>query len=290
MRAPLARELRDQFKTRNVVVRVGDRVKVLKGDYTGKIGRVMRIFTAKLKVAIAGISHKNSKRKRIPVLVHANKLVVLNLGPRRPAFNEYYSPKDEAQIAEYEATSRRYGPLPPSGRRDQPFDHEGELLGDDILKDIKKQVGALDALEKEMDEEIDGTNTKEAAADEVDGEGNDEEEDDNDDDDDDDNDGAGDNDVDGVPSRRRKKVNLRRQQEEEEEEEMDLEIPEELPPAQQVDAAEEDEEEEEEQAEGVDDNNNDEDDESDDQADYDDKDDDDDEEEEDDDNESTAEE
>jgi large subunit ribosomal protein L24 len=46
----LSKELREKFKTRNVVVRKGDHVKVLRGKFKGKTGKIISVDIKKVKI------------------------------------------------------------------------------------------------------------------------------------------------------------------------------------------------------------------------------------------------
>ncbi|GAB5361597.1 hypothetical protein AAMO2058_000726200 [Amorphochlora amoebiformis] len=159
MRAPMSKTLRVQFKKKNVLVRVGDFVKIEKGDHKGKTGRVIRIVTEKLKVAIQGITKRTAQDKTVHVLIYANKLSVLALGPRRKEFEGLYTPEDEMALKEFEATSRTIGPLPPGGRRntmkEELIDDTGVTRTQDVNMEKAVQAGDDDFDELDTDE-VDG--------------------------------------------------------------------------------------------------------------------------------------
>ena len=51
----LSKELREKHKTRNITLRKGDSVKVLRGQFKGKTGKVDKIDVKKTKVYITGV-------------------------------------------------------------------------------------------------------------------------------------------------------------------------------------------------------------------------------------------
>ena len=66
----LSKELRNKFKFRSIRVRVGDTVKVMRGNSRGKVGKVERVDVRKEKVFITGFSVQ--RRDGSPSLVSFN--------------------------------------------------------------------------------------------------------------------------------------------------------------------------------------------------------------------------
>ena len=66
MNAHLSEELHKKYKTRSLRVRVGDTVKVMRGDFRGKAGKVERVNVTDEKVYITGV--ELSKRDGTKVL------------------------------------------------------------------------------------------------------------------------------------------------------------------------------------------------------------------------------
>ncbi|MBM3281828.1 MAG: 50S ribosomal protein L24 [Candidatus Diapherotrites archaeon] len=63
MAAPLSKELRTKHGVRSLAVRVGDTVKVLRGDYLGKSGNVNQVDRKRNKVYIQGVMRKKTDGK-----------------------------------------------------------------------------------------------------------------------------------------------------------------------------------------------------------------------------------
>lgn len=65
----LSKELRQKYSTRNIRVRKGDTVRILRGTYKGKEGKVNDVDTKNLKVFVDGIEHtkREGAKKRIPL-------------------------------------------------------------------------------------------------------------------------------------------------------------------------------------------------------------------------------
>jgi len=67
----ISKELRAKLSTgkRNVTVRKGDRVKVMRGEKKGHAGKVMEVDLSSLKVYVEGASRRNAKgvEKLVPI-------------------------------------------------------------------------------------------------------------------------------------------------------------------------------------------------------------------------------
>lgn len=83
--AHLAKNLRQQYKRRSAPVRVGDKVKILRGSYTGKSGSVERTDTKRHLIFITGIdATKRDGSKRLIPLQPSNLIIEeLDLKDRR---------------------------------------------------------------------------------------------------------------------------------------------------------------------------------------------------------------
>jgi large subunit ribosomal protein L24 len=75
----LSKELREKFGIRNMPLRVGDKVKVVKGSYKGKSGKVSEVDLKRLFVKIEGITRKKADGTEIPVKFRPWNLVITDL-------------------------------------------------------------------------------------------------------------------------------------------------------------------------------------------------------------------
>ncbi|MCS7122488.1 MAG: 50S ribosomal protein L24 [Candidatus Micrarchaeota archaeon] len=65
---------------RTTRVRLGDVVRVMRGDYAGKEGKVIGLDTKTGRVYIEGISRKNASGKERSIGIHASKLMLISRG------------------------------------------------------------------------------------------------------------------------------------------------------------------------------------------------------------------
>mgnify|MGYP000442139483 CR=1 FL=1 len=79
MRAPLSKTLRQTHKKRALGVRVGDEVRILRGDFKGRKGKVERVVKRLESVVVAGVSRQKSDGSKSSALIHASKVMITKL-------------------------------------------------------------------------------------------------------------------------------------------------------------------------------------------------------------------
>jgi len=77
--APLSRELREKYGFRNLPVRTGDRVRVMRGDYKGIEGKVIRVDRERGRVYIDTVTRKKVDGSTVNVPIHASKVMIVEL-------------------------------------------------------------------------------------------------------------------------------------------------------------------------------------------------------------------
>ena len=77
--APLSRELREKLGIRNLPVRTGDRVRVMRGDYKGIEGKVIRVDRERGRVYIDTVTRKKVDGTTVHVPIHASKVMIVEL-------------------------------------------------------------------------------------------------------------------------------------------------------------------------------------------------------------------
>jgi large subunit ribosomal protein L24 len=74
--AHLSKELRGKYSTRSIRVRSGDEVKVMRGQFAGKTGKVERVDTIHTKIFVTGVeSVKRDGTKKLYPLQPSNVLI-----------------------------------------------------------------------------------------------------------------------------------------------------------------------------------------------------------------------
>jgi len=77
--AHLSKELRKKYKRRSIPLRKGDEVKVMRGEFKGTIGKIVRIDTKEYKVYIDTVKKKRSIGTEYLVPIHPSNLLITNL-------------------------------------------------------------------------------------------------------------------------------------------------------------------------------------------------------------------
>ena len=75
----LSKELRKKYGRRNVVVRKNDVVKIMKGKFKKKKGKVLQVFTNTQKVIIEGIQVKKQDGSKVAVKMRPSILQIIEL-------------------------------------------------------------------------------------------------------------------------------------------------------------------------------------------------------------------
>lgn len=79
MRATLSSELRTKHNRRTVRVRTGDNVKLVRGEYSGVEGKVLKIFPKEGRLTIEGVTREKIAGGTTPIRIHASNVVVTGL-------------------------------------------------------------------------------------------------------------------------------------------------------------------------------------------------------------------
>ncbi len=81
----LSPELKTKYNKRGIRIRTGDKVKVLRGQFKKKIGKVEKVDTKKLKVYITGIETIKKDGSKALYPIHSSNLMIteLNLSDKK---------------------------------------------------------------------------------------------------------------------------------------------------------------------------------------------------------------
>jgi len=102
--APLSSSLKASHKTNSIPMRVGDTVRVMRGDRKGLEGKVTRVDRGKYRVFVEGLTREKVDGSTIQIPVHPSKVMItaLNLDDkwRREALKRFAPVTEEEKIAE----------------------------------------------------------------------------------------------------------------------------------------------------------------------------------------------
>jgi len=75
----LAKSLREKYGKRNIPLRKGDKVKVMRGKFKGKEGKVEKVLLGELKIYITGIEIKKKDGSKVNVPLRPSNLQIIEL-------------------------------------------------------------------------------------------------------------------------------------------------------------------------------------------------------------------
>jgi len=79
MRTHLSKELIKKYNTRNIILRKGDKVKIVRGQFKSKIGLVSKVDLKKGVVFIEGAERTKKNGAKVPCPIHPSNLIILSL-------------------------------------------------------------------------------------------------------------------------------------------------------------------------------------------------------------------
>jgi large subunit ribosomal protein L24 len=93
--AHLSPALREKHGRRNVQIRKGDKVKVVRGQFATKEGKVDKVNLQRTKVFISGIEVVKKEGARVPIPLSPSNLVVVELDLKDPRRKKKLEKKNE---------------------------------------------------------------------------------------------------------------------------------------------------------------------------------------------------
>ncbi|MEM4311436.1 MAG: 50S ribosomal protein L24 [Nitrososphaerales archaeon] len=79
LHATLSKDLREKYGRRSFSVRKGDIVKIMRGEFKGIEGKVVRVFRSKGRLAVEGVTKEKVRGGTIPIKIHASKVMITAL-------------------------------------------------------------------------------------------------------------------------------------------------------------------------------------------------------------------
>ena len=79
LRAPLSSELKSKYGKNSIRVRIGDSVKLTKGEYTGVEGKVQKVFPVEGRLTIEGVTREKIAGGTTPIRISASNVLVTAL-------------------------------------------------------------------------------------------------------------------------------------------------------------------------------------------------------------------
>jgi len=79
MSSSLSKELRGKYNTRSIPVRKDDEVRIVRGKYKGREGKVTQVYRKKWVIHIDRVQRDKSNGSSVPIGVHPSNVVVTSL-------------------------------------------------------------------------------------------------------------------------------------------------------------------------------------------------------------------
>jgi len=77
--SPLSQDLRAKHRRRTTRPRVGDSVRIVRGEFRNIEGKVTKVIPKRGKVSIEGVTREKIAGGTVPALIDASKLVITTL-------------------------------------------------------------------------------------------------------------------------------------------------------------------------------------------------------------------
>ena len=105
MSSHLSKELRLKYKMRNVPVRTGDEVLVMRGGSAKKKGKVIGVDLKKGRVKIEGLTRSKKDGSKVPILFRAHALQIVSLYMEDKKRLKHLNSKEEKKHASNKSTN-----------------------------------------------------------------------------------------------------------------------------------------------------------------------------------------
>lgn len=79
MSAPVSKELREKHKIRSMPIRRDDEVKVVRGTYKGREGKVVEVYRKKYVIHIERVQRERANGAQVFVGIHPSNVVITKL-------------------------------------------------------------------------------------------------------------------------------------------------------------------------------------------------------------------
>ncbi len=97
MSAPLSPDLREKYGIRNLPVRKGDTVKVMRGKWAGHEGKVVRVDLKHIRIFIEGVQFKKPDGTPVYYPIHPSKVMIVKLDLSDPMRRRVIERKQKAK-------------------------------------------------------------------------------------------------------------------------------------------------------------------------------------------------
>ena len=79
LHAALSKELKEKLKKNATHVKKGYKVKIMRGNFKGKEGTVVKVSYKKVRIYVEGITRKNARGREKFVPIHPSNVMIVSL-------------------------------------------------------------------------------------------------------------------------------------------------------------------------------------------------------------------
>ncbi|KAH9035506.1 60S ribosomal protein L26 [Lactarius pseudohatsudake] len=79
MSSSLAKELRNKHHTRSLPVRKDDEVRIVRGKYKGREGKVTQVYRKKWVIHVDRVQRDKANGSSVPIGIHPSNVVIINI-------------------------------------------------------------------------------------------------------------------------------------------------------------------------------------------------------------------
>lgn len=97
MSAPLSPDLREKYGIRNLPVRKGDSVRVMRGKWAGHEGKVVRVDLKRIRIFVEGVQFKKPDGTPVYYPIHPSKVMIIKLDLSDPMRRRAIERKQKAK-------------------------------------------------------------------------------------------------------------------------------------------------------------------------------------------------
>ena len=133
MKAHLSTALYEKYGMRNLVVRKGDVVRVMRGKFKGHEGKVVEVNLKKMKIAVEGVTIRRTDNKSVQFWLDPSNVEIIKL--------DLSDPKRKEKI--YRIAEERRGKI-----------EELEEIEEEEVEEVEESEEAEEAEEEQAEEEV----------------------------------------------------------------------------------------------------------------------------------------
>ncbi|KAK2466784.1 hypothetical protein APHAL10511_001042 [Amanita phalloides] len=79
MSSSLSKELRGKYNCRSLPIRKDDEVRIVRGKYKGRDGKVTQVYRKKWVIHVDRVQRDKSNGASVPIGIHPSKVVIVNI-------------------------------------------------------------------------------------------------------------------------------------------------------------------------------------------------------------------